>query len=301
MLVDTHAHLDFINNPKEWVKNAQSDGVSKLICVGTSVDASRKCAAIAEKYSRPLKRHSHGSGNLETGFSINPRMTEHNDLQIFASAGIHAQDGKDDIEKYGSLEQCIKILKQVRNDAGRVVAIGECGFDIKFTTDNQQLTTDKEIEFQKELFEAQINLAAELNLPLIVHCRNAWEETFDLLSNVNGQLSNIDGVFHSFTGDWQAAKQTLDLGFYISFSGIVTFKNAPHVAQTAQKIPLERMLLETDSPFLAPEPIRGSPNEPKNVKIIASFIASLRNVPIVEIAEATSRNAETVFKLKDNF
>lgn len=274
-LVDTHAHLDFTDDSKGWCQRAKENGVNKIICVGTSVDASWKCVEIAEKYSS-------------------------SDLEIFATVGIHAQDGKGDIEKYRSLEKCIEelrlILDQVENDSNKVIGVGECGYDIRLTTDNEQLTTDSEKEFQRELFEAQIGLAVDLKLPLIIHCRNAWNETFSLLSTVYG-LPTPPGLFHSWTGDWETAKRALDCGFYISFSGIVTFKNAPNVQEVAKKMPLEAMLLETDSPFLAPHPLRGSPNEPKNVKIIAEFIAQLRNSPVERIGEITSRNAGRIFKL----
>ena len=146
------------------------------------------------------------------------------------------------------------------------------------------------------MFGAQIRLAAELNLPLVIHCRNAWREIFDILTIVN-RRSTIVGVFHSWTGDWEAAKKALDLGFYISFSGIVTFKNAPDIQEVARKIPFDRMLVETDSPFLAPDPIRGSKNEPKNVKIVAQFIADLRNQTVNEVSSKTSANARKLFNL----
>ena len=270
MLVDTHAHLDFTNDQEGWCQRAKEVEVNKIICVGTSVEASRKCVEISEKYSS-------------------------DDLQIYATVGIHAQDGKSDVGKFGSLEKCTLQLKQTALSSEKVIGVGECGFDVKFTTDRKQLTTDKEIEFQKGLFEAQIKLANELELPLIVHCRNAWDSTFEILSNVSGQLSNVPGVFHSWTGDWEAAKRVLEMGFYISFSGIVTFKNAPKVQEVAKKMPIDRMLLETDSPFLTPHPLRGSKNEPKNVKITASFIAQLRNVPVDQLASVTSKNVGRLF------
>ena len=268
-LVDTHAHLDFADDIDGWLDRAKADGVGKIFCVGTSVDASRKCVAIAEKYS---------TGDEDSGQA---RMTDGSGMQIYATVGIHAEDGKSDIEKYGSLYRCIDTLKQIALDSGKVVGVGECGFDVKSDRDPASLKLRgasqlPEIrKFQHELFSAQIELAAELKLPLVVHCRNAWEETFNSISNAKYPMSNIQcrGVFHSWTGDWEAAKRALNLGFYISFSGIVTFKNAPNVQEVARKMPIDRMLLETDSPFLAPEPMRGATNEPKNVKIVASFIS----------------------------
>ena len=270
-LVDTHAHLDFADDVEGWIERAKADGVNKIICVGTSVEASKKCCDIANEHSS-------------------------DDLRIYATVGIHAQDGKGDIKKYGSLLSCYITLKQTAESSDKVVAVGECGFDFKVTSDKLQVISDKEKKFQKELFEAQIRLAAELNLPLVVHCRNAWEETFDLLRKFSTRSnSKLRGLFHSWTGNWEAAQKALDLDFYISFSGIVTFKNAPEVQQLAGKMPLDRMLLETDSPFLTPEPFRGKTNEPKNVKIVAEFIARLRDLPADRLADVTSKNAERLF------
>lgn len=269
--VDTHAHLDFTDDVEGWIKRAQEAQVNKIICVGTSVEASRKCMEIAQKFST-------------------------DDLQIFTTVGIHAQDGKKDMQKYGSLDRCIDELKQIlrsAQDDKLVVGVGEAGFDFKVTSDKLQVTSDTEKKFQRELFRAQIELVIDLKLPLIIHCRNAWDETFELLSTVNRE--RLTGLFHSWTGDWEAAKRVLELGFYISFSGIVTFGNAPNVQEVAKKVPLKRTLLETDSPFLAPEPLRGKTNEPKNVKIVAEFIAQLRNFPVDRLADVTSENAERLF------
>lgn len=262
MLVDTHAHLDFTNDKEGWCQRAKEAGVNKIICVGTSVEASRECVEISEKYSS-------------------------DDLQIYATVGIHAQDGKSDVDKFGSLEKCILQLKQTALSSEKVIGVGECGYDFR---DQSPETRDQ--EFQRELFAAQIELAAELGLPLLIHCRNAWKETFELISNFQ-----LRGLFHSWTGDWEAAKRVLEMGFYISFSGIVTFKNASKVQEVAKKMPIDGMLLETDSPFLAPHPLRGSKNEPKNVKITASFIAQLRNVPVDQLASVTSKNVGRLFRL----
>ncbi|MCR4324656.1 MAG: TatD family hydrolase [Candidatus Curtissbacteria bacterium] len=328
-LIDTHAHLDLpagrqVSDLDGWLSRAKEAGVGKIICVGTSIDASKKCIEIAEKHSDE-------------------------DLEIFASCGIHPEDGKDDIKKYGhssvilrseatpesdsgqalrlrsgpikgreftesarmtdSLAGCMAELKKVAQSSKKVVAIGECGLDYRLTTDNEQLTTDEEKEFQRKLFKDQIKLAADLNLPLIIHCRNGWDEIFDLLTindrqspavlaNAAGlQQSTLKGVFHSWTGDWTAAEKALGLGFYISFSGILTFRNAPLIQEVARKVPLERAVVETDSPFLSPEPLRGKKNEPKNVRITIEFLAELRNTSLEEIADVTARNAEKLFGL----
>lgn len=277
-LVDTHAHLDFTEDVEGWCQRAKAAGVDKIICVGTSVEASKKCIEISEKYSS-------------------------DDLQIYATVGIHAQDGKSDAKRYGSLGQCINTLKQLVSSSSKVVGVGETGFDIYLKGDTQQVTSNTDKTFQEELFEEQIKLAQALKLPLVIHCRNAWVETFKFLERLRGttsltargSTSKSLGLFHSWTGDWETANRVLNLGFYISFSGIVTFKNAREVQEVAAKMPLEKMMIETDSPYLAPHPFRGSRNEPKNVKIVAEFIARLRNLPVDLLVEITSQNAGRLF------
>ena len=271
MLVDSHAHLDHVDDLENVLARAKEAGVSKLITIGTSVESSKRCIELAEKYSSK-------------------------NLQVYATVGLHPKDAKEEIEQFG-LFSCFKTGKQLAQSSKKVVAIGECGLDYYVTSDMKHVTIDKDKVFQRELFEAQINLAAELDLPLVVHCRNGWSEIFDLLSNVKGQLSNVPGVFHSWTGDWKAAKCALDLGFYISFSGIVTFTNTTDIQEVAKKVPIDRILVETDSPFLSPEPHRGQQNEPKNVKIVAQFIADLRGISFAEISANTSDNAQRLFNI----
>ena len=275
MLVDTHCHLDFTEDPQEWIDNAIKNDVRALICVGTSIGASKKCVDIAEKYSTP-------------------------DIAIYASVGLHPQEGQSDVKRLG-LYQCINTLKQITSSSNKIVAVGECGLDY-YLAEGKQVTSEEEKDKQRKLFVEQIKLAKELDLPLLLHCRNGWDEIFDLLSTVNRSPreagESITGLFHSWTGDWQAAKKALDLGFYISFSGILTFKNAPQVHEVAKKVPLDRVLLETDSPFLSPEPLRGKTNSPKNVKIVAEFLAKLRGQSLDRIGEVTTNNASKLFKLE---
>ena len=318
MLIDTHCHLDFADDREGWVQRAKEAGVGKIINVGTSIEGSKKSVEIAEQYSGYSKRHSRDrvshkasavaqSGDLGSGSPIKSGMTKERGFQIYATVGIHPQDGKGDIEKFGPLAKCVDELKRIAKSSSKVVGIGEIGLDYylvksdplrkRSEASKRQVTSDKEKEFQKELFGEQIVLAQELDLPILVHCRNAWDEVFDLLK-AKGDMQKAKGLFHSWTGDWEAAKKALDLGFYISFSGIVTFGNAPLVQEVAKKIPLDRMLVETDSPFLSPEPHRGMRNEPKNVIIVGKFIASIRNQPEDLIASQTTANAKRLFGLK---
>lgn len=281
MLVDSHAHLDFVEDLDGILKRAKESQINKIITIGTSIEASKKCIEIADSISQKL------------------RETKENFPEIYATCGIHPEDGKGDkgdLDKFGG--DYIQELEKVAGSSKKVVAIGECGLDYHLGSDRRPVTSDEEKEFQKELFKAQIKLAGELNLPLVVHCRNAWEEIFSLLTTDYGLHTRPRGVFHSWTGNIEAARKAFDLGFYISFSGIVTFKNAKDIQEAANIVPLNRMLVETDSPFLAPEPARGSRNEPKNVKIIADFLAELRSVSYEEIYVATCSNAKKLFGLE---
>jgi len=272
MLVDSHAHLEAIDDLERVIERAKKNGVGKIVTIGTSIDSSKKAIEIAEKFSS-------------------------NDLKIYATVGLHPKDANKEIERFGLLS-CFKTGKQLAQSSNKVVAIGECGLDYYGGFRGQGSgTSDEEKKIQKELFVEQIKLADELDMPLVIHCRNGWKEIFNLISNAQTPNSKIKGVFHSWTGNWDDAKRALDLGFYISFSGIVTFSNAADIQEVARKMPFDRILIETDSPYLAPEPFRGSTNEPKNVRIVAQFIAGVRNQTVDEISSKTSANARKLVKL----
>ena len=169
----------------------------------------------------------------------------------------------------------------------RVVAIGECGLDYFYDKSDRAA--------QRERFQAHIEAAREAGLPLVVHTRDAEDDTAAMLTREAGKGS-VTGVLHCFTGSAELARKGLDLGFYVSISGIVTFKNARDLQDTARTFPLERLLVETDSPFLAPVPHRGQTCEPAFVADTAAFLAELRGEPLEVLAEATTAN---FFKLFD--
>ena len=267
-LFDTHAHLDFVDDLERVIERAKTTGVKKIVCIGTSIDASRKCIEIAEKFSD-------------------------NSLAIFATCGIHPEDGRGDIKEYE--DKYLEELEKVAKSSDKVVGIGECGLDYHLSGGQREVTSNEDRNFQRGLFEKQIELAASLKLPLVVHCRNGWDEIFNLISKFQTQSPNLSGVFHSWTGDWEAAKKAISMGFYVSFSGILTFKNAAIIQEAAKKVPIEKIVVETDSPFLAPEPLRGKKNEPKNVRICAEFLAGIRNSSLDKISEVTSKNAQELF------
>lgn len=167
----------------------------------------------------------------------------------------------------------------------RVVAIGETGLDY--------YRCEGDLDWQRARFRTHIGAARECAKPLIIHSRDAGEDVADILAEEGAAA--VGGVMHCFADDWAAAQRALDLGFYISFSGIVTFKNAHALHDVARRVPLERMLVETDSPYLAPVPWRGKPNEPAYVRYVAERIAELRGVTLEAIAEATTGNFQRLF------
>lgn len=280
-LVDSHAHLEVLPDLESVLDRAKESGVGKIITIGTDLESSKQAANLALSCSKP-------------------------GLEVYGTVGIHPGDGEADIKKLG-IEKCIDELRQIAKSE-RIVAIGEAGLDYLLkpeTINNRQETTTAEKKYQRELFEAQIKLAIELGLPLVIHCRNAWDEVFgQLLESVPGNKKaqavtkkgrTLRGQFHSFTGGPDEVKKAVDLGFYISFSGIVTFKNAAAIQDAAKVVPLERMLIETDSPYLAPEPVRGSENEPKNVRIIGQFLDQHLNLPQGTIERQSEANARKLF------
>lgn len=170
----------------------------------------------------------------------------------------------------------------------KVIAIGETGLDY--------FRSSGDLEWQHRRFRNHIQVAKTLNKPLIIHTREAGHDSLDVLRSEGADM--VGGIIHCFTEDWAYAEKALDLGFYISFSGIVTFKNALAIKEVAQKVPADRFLIETDSPYLAPLPHRGKPNYPTYVRHVAEHIAELRNCSVEEIAALSSANFRRLFAMQ---
>ena len=167
----------------------------------------------------------------------------------------------------------------------KIVAIGETGLDY--------FRSEGDLSWQHNRFRTHIRAAKQLGKPLIIHTRDAKEDTLRILREEGAD--EVGGVLHCFTEDWDTARQALDLNFYISFSGIVTFKNATQIQDAAQKVPDDRYLIETDSPYLAPIPHRGKPNYPHHVRHVAQFVGDLRGIPVAQVAEQSSKNYWALF------
>ncbi len=197
--------------------------------------------------------------------------------QIFASVGVHPnyQDCQEP-----STEELIDLAEDEN-----VVAVGETGLDY--------FRSEGDLTWQRERFKKHVETAKSVNKPLIIHTREARQDTMDILEDL-GAVS-CGGVMHCFSEDWETAKRALDLGFYISFSGIVTFKNADTLREVAKKAPMDRILVETDAPYLAPVPFRGKTNEPSLVVHTAECVAGLRGISLEELAEQTTGNFFRLF------
>ena len=181
-------------------------------------------------------------------------------------------------------ENLIHLLK-----TEEIVAMGEMGLDYHWMEDPK--------EVQKEAFRRQIRVAKELNIPITVHNRESTEDVYQVLKEE--QIGDVGGIMHSFNLDKEWLARFLDLGMHISFSGVLTFKNAKEVKESAKLVPLDKMLIETDAPYLSPEPNRGKRNEPSYVRFVAEELAALREMPYEEIAKITTNNALQIFRLTD--
>jgi TatD DNase family protein len=282
MLIDTHAHLDyrdFANDLEEVLRRAADAGVTGIITIGTSIESSRRAIELAEKYPA-----------------------------VYAAVGVHpsfVEEAEDDV---------ITPLRELAKNP-RVVAIGETGLDYHRLPSEEvakekqvqvmtalRTETDEEIEAQirdgaykskqASLFQQQLDLAAELGLNVVIHQRDAWQDTVGIVQAYTGKLRC---VFHCFGGTLDEANEVLALDHVVSFTGIVTFKNGAAVREVAAEIPLWKFMVETDCPYLAPAPFRGKRCEPAHARIVAEAIAAARGVSLEEISEATAETAEKFF------
>jgi TatD DNase family protein len=264
MLIDAHAHLDFADYGSDLpavIQRAKEAGLVHVVLVGQWGEGGKEGPAgmAAARGALDLSR---------------------TDPAFFsATAGIHPHDAA-----RASAED-LRELEAICAESG-VVAVGECGLDYHYDRSPR--------EAQRERFVEQIRLARRLKKPLVVHTREADEDTATLLEK---ELGPEGGIIHCFTGDWRAAQNYLALGLYISLSGVLTFKAADALRDAARRIPLERLLVETDCPFLAPVPHRGKRNEPAYVAFTAARLAELRDAPLSDVERATTENARRAFRL----
>ena len=198
---------------------------------------------------------------------------------FYITAGIHSKHCDNIyLEKYNELVNFI--------ENNKVYAIGECGLDYYWSQEFK--------EEQKILFEMQIKLSIEKDLPIIIHCRDAIQDTFDIVKKYKGQ---IKGIMHCYSGSLEMAYEFIKVGLMISLGGPVTFKNAKEPKRVCENIPLEKLLIETDCPYLAPTPYRGKRNESSYVKLVCEEVAKIKSIPFDEVEKVTTKNAEELFRI----
>jgi TatD DNase family protein len=260
MLIDSHAHIHlatFDRDREQVFARARQGGVRAIINVGLDAESSRASLKLAKQYD-----------------------------DVFSTVGFHPHEASK------MKDEDLKVLAELAKDE-RVVAVGEIGLDFY-----RDLSSRKS---QTEAFEKQLDLAIELGLPVVVHCRDAHREVFKILSAWVKSTLSVGrlrrGVMHCFSGDIEMAQQYIEIGFSISLAGSVTYPSAGELVQVAREIPLDRLLLETDAPFLAPQAYRSKRNEPAYVALIAEKVAQVRGVPRETVAEAAAKNTISLFKL----
>lgn len=263
MFTDSHCHLSFpelaarIPDIRQAMAQAQ---VERALCICTTMEEFAQVHALALAHDN-----------------------------FWCSVGVHP-------DNEGVQEPSVQDLLQ-RAALPRVVAIGETGLDYFGMEDRKGGRSIADLEWQRERFRTHIRAARGCGLPLVVHTRSASDDTLAILrEEMRGEGAHqAGGVFHCFTESAAVARAALDLGFYISFSGIITFKNAQDLRDVAAFVPLDRLLIETDSPYLAPVPFRGKTNSPAYVPFVAQQLAQVRGLAVEAVAEATSRNFERLF------
>lgn len=260
MYTDSHCHLSFpeLREDLPRIRSAMAEaGVSRALCICTTLEEFEDVHGLALAHDN-----------------------------FWSTVGVHP-DNEDVTEP--SLDDLLQ-----RGRLPRVIGIGETGLD--YYRLGERSVAD--MEWQRQRFRIHIRAARQLDLPLIIHTRSASDDTLAILreEGEDGSAGSAGGVFHCFTETAEVARAALDLGFYISFSGILTFKNAADLREVARFVPMDRMLIETDSPYLAPVPYRGKTNNPSYVVHVARQIAELRGCATEDIALTTSRNFESLFK-----
>ena len=268
MFTDSHCHLNFPELVEQItpIRAAMAEAkVDRALCICTTMEEFEGVHTLATTYDN-----------------------------FWATVGVHP-------DTEGLTEPSLQDLLD-RAALPRVIAIGETGLDYYGMEDRKGGRTVADLEWQRERFRTHIRAARACDKPLVIHTRSASVDTLGILreEGEGGEGKQAGGVFHCFTETAEVARAALDMGYYISFSGIVTFKNAQDLRDVAAFVPMDRMLIETDSPYLAPVPYRGKTNNPSYVPYVAKQLAAVRNLSVEEIAEATSRNFDDLFLKRSN-
>ncbi len=264
-LIDTHAHLnfpDYKNDLEKVINRSLGKGVRKIICVSSNLADSTKAINISKKY---------------------PNI-------VYATVGIHPH--QTDFQEKMSIKEQIKKLKELVKEK-EIVAIGECGLDFSPAPPMEKDRPEKEQIF---LFKKQTEIALDLSLPILVHSRKTFPQVITILKEYyQSSKKQLKGILHCFSAGRKAIKEVEEIGFYFGVDGNLTYDIG--LQNVVKEIPLEKILLETDCPFLSPEPYRGLRNEPKNVRIIAEFLAKIKETTFEKVARITTQNAKNLLKI----
>lgn len=256
---DTHSHYNdekFNEDREQIIQDTYKEGITKFVCAGYNIPSSLDSLEMSKKYEF-----------------------------IYSICGISPNDIPQFEQKlWKDIDEISKIIKQ--NKDKKLVAIGEIGLDYYWNKENKEL--------QKQAFIKQIELANELELPIVIHSRDASVDTIEILKT---NQVHKKGIFHCCQLNQEMIRQALELGYYISFAGPITFKNAKNADECVKMVPMDRILIETDSPYLAPEPNRGKRNDCRNVKYVAQRIANIKGFPPEEVARITYENAMRIFEI----
>lgn len=281
-LFDSHAHYNdekFDKDREEIIRETLENDVSNFIVAGYNIESSKKAIDIANQYKRAYAIVGISPNDLEN--IQNKENIENNILKLEDIVRTNLVRNTD--KEYRNTPN----IKNKDTQKHKIVAIGEIGLDYYWNKENK--------EIQKEMFIKQIGLANKLELPIVIHTREAVNDTIQILK-ANTVVKK--GIFHCCPLNRELVKEALKLGYYISLSGVITFKNAKNADEIIQMIPEDKLLIETDSPYLAPEPVRGTRNNCMNVKYVAKKIAEVKQKSIEEIAEVTNQNAKKIFEIK---
>jgi len=308
-MIDAHCHLNFHKFESDYdavITRALEKGVSRIINTGTKLDSSQAAIDLAEKYNELyaiVGVHPHHADKLELNEEANAVIlgtTQSESVEdsrippsLTASEG-HGDSGRASLARMTN-DAWIKALENMTKHP-KVVGIGECGLDY-YSYQSNGIVDPK---VQKEVFEAQIELSYRSGLPLQIHNRQAGEDVIAILKQHKNLLQAVPGMFHCFAGSEQVLKDALDLGFYIGFDGNLTYDGIAKgeitdLKDIARLTPVDRIVVETDSPYLTPAAHRGKRNEPQYVIIVAQFIAQLKGISYQKLVEQTDKNVYTVF------
>ena len=279
-LFDSHAHYNdaqFDEDREQIIQETLAKGVSRFVVAGYSLASSKKALEIAANYPEAYVIVGISPNDIE---DIHTMAEVEEAIRKLEEIMVEGQ-----CTRPGGSNMPLKVSKQTINP--NIVAIGEIGLDYHWNTENKEL--------QKAMFIAQINLANKYQLPIVIHTREAVMDTLQILKENEVQKR---GIFHCCPLNRELVKEGLTLGYYISLSGVITFKNAKNANEIIAMVPAERLLIETDSPYLAPEPVRGTRNNCMNVKYVAEKIAQVKNKTVEEVAEITNQNAKRIFEIE---